>query len=132
MAEGRDLETSVDARDPIKVHQLPQHLIGHPRQLLRVAGGDARAPRLRTRDLLAVGAGLRDPFSAAEASAVADRWDSRAYGRLNGVLAAPVSAVTALSAGVAVAISSVSGSYQAMAYTMAAVCLNGGMLAVRQ
>ena len=75
---------------------------------------------------------VRGALTLVQASAVADRWGSHAYGRLNGVLAAPVSALTALSPGAAAVIATAEGSYQAMAYTMAAVCLVGGVLAVRR
>ena len=75
---------------------------------------------------------VRGALTLVQASAVADRWGAREYGRLNGVLAAPVSALTALSPGAAAAIASVEGSYQAMGYTMAAVCLIGGVLAARR
>ena len=75
---------------------------------------------------------VRGALTLVQASAVADRWGAHAYGRLNGVLAAPVTAVTALAPGAAAAIATVEGSYQAMAYTMAAACLAGGLLAVRR
>lgn len=75
---------------------------------------------------------VRGALTLVQASAVADRWGAGAYGRLNGVLAAPVSALTALSPGAAAVIATAEGSYQAMAYTMAAVCLVGGVLAVRR
>jgi MFS family permease len=75
---------------------------------------------------------VRGALTLVQASAVADRWGARAYGRLNGVLAAPVSALTALAPGAAAVIATAEGSYQAMAYTMAAVCLVGGVLAVRR
>lgn len=75
---------------------------------------------------------VRGALTLVQASAVADRWGAHTYGRLNGVLAAPVSALTALSPGVAAVIASAEGSYQAMTYTMAAICLVGGVLAVRR
>ena len=80
---------------------------------------------------IAAGA-VRGALTLVQASAVADRWGAYTYGRLNGVLAAPVTALTALSPGAAAVIAAVEGSYQAMAYTMAAVCLAGGVLAVRR
>ena len=44
---------------------------------------------------------IRGALTLVQASAIADRWGSHSYGRLNGMLAGPVSALTALAPGVA-------------------------------
>ena len=67
-----------------------------------------------------------------QAAAVADRWGSRSYGRLNGTLAGPVSALTALAPGAAALIAAALGSYASMAVVMAGVCAIGGLLAIRR
>lgn len=83
--------------------------------------------------VIAIAAGaIRGALTLVQASAVADRWGAHAYGRLNGALAAPVTALTALSPGAAAAIAAIQGSYEAMAYTMAGICLLGGLLSVRR
>ena len=63
---------------------------------------------------------------------MADRWGADSYGRLNGVLAAPVTALTALAPGVAALLAGALGSYASMAFAMAAVCALGGVLVIRR
>ncbi len=75
---------------------------------------------------------IRGALTLVQASAVADRWGSHSYGRLNGMLAGPVSALTALSPGVAATLAVALGSYAAMAFVMAGVCAIGGLLAIRR
>ncbi|WP_194396073.1 MFS transporter [Microbacterium atlanticum] len=80
---------------------------------------------------LAAGA-IRGALTLIQASAVADRWGAESYGRLNGVLAAPVTALTALAPGVAALLAGALGSYASMAYAMAFVCALGGVVAIRR
>ncbi|WP_345802209.1 MFS transporter [Microbacterium sp. AZCO] len=75
---------------------------------------------------------IRGALTLVQASAVSDRWGTTGYGRLNGTLAAPVAALTALAPGTAATVATTLGSYQAMGLLMAAVCLTGGLLAVRR
>jgi len=75
---------------------------------------------------------VRGAFTLVQASAVSDRWGTASYGRLNGILAAPISALTALAPGAAAILSGLLGSYQAMGLFMAAICLAGGVLVVRR
>jgi hypothetical protein len=60
------------------------------------------------------------------------RWGTGFYGKLNGALAAPVTAVTALAPGVAALVAEALGSYAWMAVVMAVLCALGGVLAVRR
>jgi MFS family permease len=106
-------------------------LIGTAGSAILAAFGFATQPGWIFATAITAGA-VRGALTLVQASAVADRWGAHAYGRLNGVLAAPVSALTALSPGVGVAIASAEGSYQTMAYTMAAVCLVGAVLVGRR
>lgn len=75
---------------------------------------------------------VRGALTLVQASAVADRWGTAAYGRLNGVLAAPISALGALAPGVAATLATALGSYQAMGLVMAALCVAGGILVIRR
>lgn len=75
---------------------------------------------------------IRGALTLVQASAVADRWGSNSYGKLNGALAAPVTAVTALAPGVAALVAEALGSYAWMAVVMAALCALGGVLAIRR
>ena len=75
---------------------------------------------------------VRGALTLVQASAVADRWGSQSYGRLNGMLAGPVSALTALAPGAAATLAVALGSYAAMAFLMAGVCAIGGLLAIRR
>lgn len=79
-----------------------------------------------------VAGAIRGALTLVQASAVADRWGADSYGRLNGFLAAPVTALTALAPGVAALLAGALGSYASMAYAMAAVCALGGVLVVRR
>jgi len=53
---------------------------------------------------------IRGALTLVQASAIADRWGSHSYGRLNGMLAGPVSALTALAPGAAATLAAVLGS----------------------
>ncbi|MCK6068479.1 MULTISPECIES: MFS transporter [Microbacterium] len=75
---------------------------------------------------------VRGAFTLVQASAVSDRWGTTSYGRLNGMLAAPISALTALAPGAAAVLAGLWGSYQAVSLSMAAICLAGGLLVVRR
>ena len=75
---------------------------------------------------------VRGAHTLVQASAVADRWGHAQYGRLNGALALPVIALTALAPGAASTIAAAAGSYRALAFLMAALCGVGGLLAIRR
>ena len=75
---------------------------------------------------------VRGALTLVQASAVADRWGHAQYGRVNGVLALPVIALTALAPGASATIAAAAGSYQALALVMAALCGAGGLLAIRR
>lgn len=75
---------------------------------------------------------IRGALTLVQASAVADRWGPNSYGRLNGVMAAPISALTGLAPGLGAIVAVALGSYSTMAFVMAAVCAVGGLLVVRR
>ena len=75
---------------------------------------------------------IRGALTLVQASAIADRWGSQSYGRLNGMLAGPVTALTALAPGAAATLAVALGSYAAMAFLMAGVCAIGGLLTIRR
>jgi MFS family permease len=75
---------------------------------------------------------IRGTLTLVQASAVVDRWGSDSYGRLNGVLAAPITALTALAPGAAAIVAVAMGSYQTMAIVMAGLCAAGGLLVIRR
>ncbi|WP_192813695.1 MFS transporter [Microbacterium yannicii] len=79
-----------------------------------------------------VAGAVRGALTLVQASAVSDRWGPDSYGRLNGVLSAPVSALTALAPGAAALLATATGSYEAMALLMAGVCAIGGLLVIRR
>ena len=79
-----------------------------------------------------VAGAVRGAFTLVQASAIADRWGSRSYGRLNGMLAGPVAALTALAPGAAAILAASLGSYAAMGFVMAGVCAVGGLLVIRR
>ena len=78
---------------------------------------------------IAAGA-VRGGLTLVQASAIAERWGSRSYGRLNGMLAGPVAALTALAPAAAATMAASLGSYAAMGFMMAAVCAVGGVLVI--
>lgn len=80
---------------------------------------------------IAAGA-VRGALTLVQASAIADRWGHVSYGRLNGMLVGPVSALTALAPGAAAVLAVSLGSYAAMGFVMAAVCAAGGVLVIRR
>ena len=75
---------------------------------------------------------IRGALTLVQASAIADRWGPHSYGRLNGMLAGPVSGLTALAPGAAATVAASLDSYAAMGFVMAAVCAAGGLLAIRR
>ena len=79
-----------------------------------------------------VAGAIRGALTLVQASAVADRWGATSYGKLNGLLAAPVTALTALAPGLAALLAGALGSYASMAYAMAAACALGGILVMRR
>lgn len=83
--------------------------------------------------LTAVLAGaIRGALTLVQASAVADRWGSQSYGRLNGTLAAPVAFLTAFAPVAAAMLATAAGSFAVVAFVMAALCGVGALLAIRR
>jgi MFS family permease len=62
----------------------------------------------------------RGVYTLLQATAVSDRWGTAAFGRVNGVFAAPITAVTALAPGGGALVADLAGGYPA-AYTALAV-----------
>lgn len=79
-----------------------------------------------------VAGAIRGALTLVQASAVSDRWGTESYGRLNGVLSAPISALTALAPAAAALLATALGTYEAMALLMAGVCAFGGLLVIRR
>ncbi|NYE19442.1 MFS transporter [Microbacterium immunditiarum] len=79
-----------------------------------------------------VAGAIRGALTLVQASAVADRWGAATYGRLNGVLAAPVIALTAFAPAAAAILAATAGTYTLVALTMAVVCAMGGAMAIRR
>ncbi|XHC90731.1 MFS transporter (plasmid) [Leifsonia sp. P73] len=71
---------------------------------------------------IATGA-VRGAHTLVQASAVADRWGTRNYGSINGVFAAPITVLTALSPALGPTIAAGLGSYSMMVLAMAGVAL---------
>lgn len=81
--------------------------------------------------LVAVVAGaVRGVFFIVQAMAVTDRWGTRHYGRLTGLLQAPVMVVVALAPWVATAVAERIGGYSTVFVLLAAVALAAGLLAL--
>jgi MFS family permease len=72
---------------------------------------------------------VRGALTLVRASAVSARWGTRTYGALNGVYAAPVTIVGALSPAVGPLIASAVGAYSGMALVMVGVALAAALLA---
>lgn len=71
--------------------------------------------------LVAVLAGaIRGAYTLLQATAVADRWGTRAFGRVNGVFNAPIAAVIALAPGGGALLADLAGGYPS-AYTLLAL-----------
>lgn len=71
----------------------------------------------------------RGVFTLLQATAVTDRWGPAHYGRLNGLLGAPVLAVTALSPWACTALAGVLGGYPAVFWTLAGLTAVAAVLA---
>ena len=71
---------------------------------------------------IAAGA-VRGAQTLVQASAAADRWGVRNYGSINGVVAAPITAVAALGPSLGPIVATAVGGYEAMALVMAGVAL---------
>ncbi|MCS7484581.1 MFS transporter [Umezawaea endophytica] len=65
----------------------------------------------------------RGVFTLLQATAVSDRWGAAHYGRLGGLLSAPVAVVTALSPWVATALAGALGGYSAVFLVLAAIAV---------
>ena len=71
---------------------------------------------------MAAGA-VRGAQTLVQGSAVADRWGTRNYGSINGVFAAPITAVGALGPSLGPLVATAVGGYEAMALVMAGVAV---------
>lgn len=83
---------------------------------------------------LLIGAGVlagavRGAQTLVQASSVTDRWGTRDYGSINGVYAAPVTAVGALAPVLGIVVAQGLGSFAAMALAMAGIALIGAVCA---
>ncbi len=83
---------------------------------------------------LLIGAGVlagavRGAQTLVQASSVTDRWGTRDYGSINGVYAAPVTAVGALAPILGIVVAQGLGSFAAMALAMAGIALIGAVFA---
>jgi MFS family permease len=76
--------------------------------------------------------GIRGALTLVQASAITERWGVRSYGRLNGTLAGPVTALTAFAPGAAALLATSLDSYVTMGLFMALACAVGGVLSVRR
>ncbi|MEO3891468.1 MFS transporter [Nonomuraea sp. B5E05] len=72
---------------------------------------------------------IRGLFTLLQATAVADRWGTRAFGRINGVFTAPVTAATALAPGAGALLTEVMGGYVASYGVLAGLVLLGTLAA---
>ena len=77
---------------------------------------------------VALGA-VRGAQTLVQGSAVADRWGTRSYGAINGVFAAPITAVAALGPALGPVAASAIGSYASMGLLAAALALVALVLA---
>jgi MFS family permease len=72
---------------------------------------------------------VRGANTLVQGSAVIDRWGTRNYGAINGVVAAPVTIMVALAPAIGPAVAIGVGSYQAMALVMAGIASVAALLA---
>ncbi|SCK15480.1 MFS transporter [Streptomyces sp. WMMB 322] len=80
---------------------------------------------------LAVGVGMvRGNLTLLHATAVTDRWGTRHYGKLSGILAAPVTVATGLAPFAGAALAGPLGGYPALFLTLAAVSVLSAVLAL--
>jgi predicted MFS family arabinose efflux permease len=79
----------------------------------------------------AIGAGLvRGLFTLIQATAITDRWGSTHYGRLGGLMSAPIVVVMALAPWAGTALASATGSYATAYLVLAVVAVIAALLAV--
>ncbi|MGC0252491.1 MFS transporter [Pseudactinotalea sp. Z1748] len=80
--------------------------------------------------LAAVGAGVaRGLFTLVHATAVSDRWGAAHYGRLTGVLSAPITVTVALAPWAGTVLADLLGTYAAAFYLMGVLSLIGALVA---
>ncbi|MDF1478331.1 MFS transporter [Leifsonia sp. H3M29-4] len=72
---------------------------------------------------------VRGANTLAQGSAVIDRWGTRNYGAINGVVAAPVTIMVALAPAIGPAVAAGVGGYQTMALVMAGIAAVAALLA---
>jgi len=79
---------------------------------------------------VAIGAGLiRGIFTLIQATAITDRWGATEYGRLNGLMSAPIVVVMALAPWSGAALSSLTGSYAHAYLILAAAAVLAALVA---
>lgn len=79
----------------------------------------------------AIGAGLvRGLFTLIQATAITDRWGSTHYGRLGGLMSAPIVVVMALAPWAGTALASATGSYATAYLVLAVVAALAALLAI--
>lgn len=79
---------------------------------------------------MAAGA-VRGAQTLVQGSAVADRWGTRNYGSINGVFAAPITAVAAFGPSLGPLVATAVGGYETMALAMAGVAVVAAIAALR-
>jgi MFS family permease len=72
----------------------------------------------------------RGVFTLLQATAVSDRWGSAHYGRLGGLLSAPIAVTTALAPWVATALAEALGGYSAVFLVLAAIAVLAAVVAL--
>ena len=78
---------------------------------------------------IAVGAGLvRGIFTLIQATAITDRWGGEHYGRLNGLMSAPIVIVMALAPWAGTVLSTWTGSYAHAYLVLGAIALVGAVI----
>ncbi|WP_163510598.1 MFS transporter [Fodinicola acaciae] len=79
---------------------------------------------------VAILAGMaRGLYTLVQATAISDRWGAAAYGRLNGILSAPVTIATAIAPGAGAVIATGVGGYPVLFGILAVVCTAGAIAA---
>lgn len=79
--------------------------------------------------IAALAGSTRGLFTLLQATAVADRWGSRSFGRINGVFTAPITIAIALAPGGVAVLTRLTGSYAASYTLLAGITLAGAVAA---
>ena len=72
----------------------------------------------------------RGVFTLLQATAVSDRWGTRAFGRINGVFAAPITALVALAPGGGALVADLAGGYPAGYVALASATVAGALVSL--